>query len=379
MTRLPDLRAAQRVLIIRLSSIGDVIHALPISAVLGESFPHLELTWIVEEAAADVVRGNPYLHDVIVVPRERWKRGRKSPHIWREYLGFLRGLRERRFDVSLDLQGYAKSGLMAWAARAPYRLGWWKLHDIAGVVSRPLPHRPESVHRVEWFLDVARALGAEPSPVQFPLLTPPESFTQAQELLCGSGLKAESPFVVMNPATGDKMRRWGTEPYARLILLLAERHHLPTVLIGSRKDIPLCEAILRRVETQTLPSGVASPLLLAGKTDLKTLSALLRLASVQVCSDTGSAHIAAAVGCPTVAVYGPSDPAHAGPWAQEKNVLSGRPLCLPACSLEDQRCACPLPPQAADGAVSIAHCLRSITPEAVAERVAQAMRLSAPR
>jgi ADP-heptose:LPS heptosyltransferase len=97
MTRLPDLRAVRRVLIIRLSSIGDVVHALPVSAALGEAFPHLELTWIVEESAADVVSGNPYLHDVIVVPRERWKRGRKSPHIWREYLGFLRMLGERRF------------------------------------------------------------------------------------------------------------------------------------------------------------------------------------------------------------------------------------------------------------------------------------------
>src|SRR5262245_55151213 len=160
MTPLPDLRALRRVLIIRLSSIGDVIHALPVSAALGEAFPHLELTWIVEESAADVVRDNPYLHDVIVVPRERWKRGRKSPDIWREYLGFLRMLRERRFEVSLDLQGYAKSGLMAWAAAAPYRLGWWKQQDMAGMISRPLPHRPESIHRVDWFLDVARALGA---------------------------------------------------------------------------------------------------------------------------------------------------------------------------------------------------------------------------
>lgn len=99
MTKLPDLRTAQRVLIIRLSSIGDVVHALPVSAALGEAFPHLELTWIVEESAADVVRGNPYLHEVIVVPRERWKRGRKSPRIWREYLDFLQMLRERRFDV----------------------------------------------------------------------------------------------------------------------------------------------------------------------------------------------------------------------------------------------------------------------------------------
>jgi heptosyltransferase I len=379
MTRLPDLRAVRRVLIIRLSSIGDVVHALPVSAALGEAFPHLELTWIVEESAADVVAGNPYLHDVIVVPRERWKRGRKSPHIWREYLGFLRMLRERHFEVSLDLQGYAKSGLMAWAARAPHRLGWWKLHDIAGLVSRPLPHRPESVHRVDWFLDVARALGAEPETARFPLLTPPEAFAQAKETLCRGGIDPNAPYVVVNAATGDKMRRWGTEPYAQLITLLAQRYGLPSVLIGSRRDIPLCEEITQRVGMQTWPEGVPPPLILAGQTNLKELSALLQGCAAQVCGDTGSAHIAAAVDCPTICVYGPSDPAHAGPWGQEANVLSGRSLCQSGCSLERQCCAVPLPPAAASGSLSIAHCLRSISPETVADRVGQTLHALSPR
>jgi heptosyltransferase I len=369
MTPLPDLRAVRRVLIIRLSSIGDVIHALPVSAALGEAFPHLELTWIVEESAADVVRDNPYLHDVIVVPRERWKRGRKSPVIWREYLGFLRMLRQRRFDVSLDLQGYAKSGLMAWAAGAPYRLGWWKQQDIAGMVSRPLPHRPESVHRVDWFLDVARALGAASETVQFPIVTPPEAFARVTELLCAGGIDPKTPYVVVNAATGDKMRRWGTEPYARLIVLLAERYGLSSVLIGSGRDVPISEEIRQRTTAEGWPETVPPPFILAGQTNLKELSALLQGCAAQVCGDTGSAHLAAAVGCPTVAVYGPSDPAHAGPWGQDANVLSGRMLCRSDCSLEKQCCAYPLPPEAANGALSIAHCLRSLSPEAVADKV----------
>ncbi len=94
---LPDLNKARRVLIIRGSAIGDVIHAMPLSAVLKEAYPHLEITWIVEEICGDVALGNPYLHEVIVTPRSRWKRGRLSPRIWGEYLMFLRGLRA---DVS---------------------------------------------------------------------------------------------------------------------------------------------------------------------------------------------------------------------------------------------------------------------------------------
>src|SRR5438034_4016718 len=99
MSSLPDLRNLRRLAIIRSSSIGDVTHALPLSAALGEAFPNLELTWIVEEMSAEIVTGNPYLKEVIVIPRSRWKKGRwHSPQIWREYMAFLAGLRRRQFD-----------------------------------------------------------------------------------------------------------------------------------------------------------------------------------------------------------------------------------------------------------------------------------------
>src|SRR5580700_6267247 len=108
LTPLPDLNRVERVLIIRLSSIGDVAHALPVAAALKDSFPHLELTWIVEEMSADIVSGSPCLNSVIVIPRNRWKKqGRlTSPIVWREYCLLLRTIRRGRFDVALDLQGY---------------------------------------------------------------------------------------------------------------------------------------------------------------------------------------------------------------------------------------------------------------------------------
>src|SRR5579883_3466398 len=147
---LPDLRSVRRLLIIRLSSIGDVTHALPISAALGDAFPHLEISWVVEEMSAEIVMGNRYLREVFVIPRGRWKKGRwKSPQVWREMAAFYADLRRRKFDVSLDLQGYAKSAPVALAAGAPHKLGWWSLKDGANLVSRALPRRPESEHRVE--------------------------------------------------------------------------------------------------------------------------------------------------------------------------------------------------------------------------------------
>lgn len=381
---LPDLRSLRRLVILRLSSIGDVIHALPVSAALGEAYPHLEITWVVEEMSAEVVTGNPYLHDVIVVPRSRWKQGRtRSPRIWWEYLAFLAALRRRRFDVSLDLQGYGKSALMALAAGAPYRFGIGRMRDGAGLVSHPLPQRPESVHRTDRFLDVVRAFGIEPNPVRFPLFVPEEARTRVTELLCAGNIRPDRPYAVLNPATGNEVRRWGAFRYARLAVALAESYGLPSVLIGSGKDIPLCEDVRTRALAEMAGkqiSGVPAPVSLAGQTNLKELASVLEGCAVQVCGDTGSAHIAAALGRPTIALYGPTDPAFAGPWGQQDSVLSRRDLCTASCTVR----ACAVaeaarpaePGEDANGGPAgpmTARCLSAITPEEVCKKVGQVL------
>ena len=363
-----DLNRVKRLLILRLSSIGDVTHALPLSAALKEAFPHLEITWIVEEMSAEIVTGNPNLHEVIVVPRSRWKRGRwRSPQVWREYGAFVKTLRSRRFDVTLDLQGYAKSAFMALATGAPHRYGWWRLRDGANFVSRSLPRRPQSLHRVDWFLDVGRALGAEPKRVTFPLHVPEAARSRVRELLADGGIDPAAPYAVLNPAVGDQTRRWGAGRYAELARGLAHRCGLPSVLIGSGKDAEICgEVRTLALEGFEWPAEIAAPFSLAGQTDLKELAAVLEGCTVHICGDTGSAHIAAALERPVVALYGPTDPDMAGPWGQSDNVLSHRELCAVKCSVKQcvYTCAGGSAPQE-----NIARCLAAITPAEVLQRV----------
>ncbi|MCW3095623.1 MAG: lipopolysaccharide heptosyltransferase [Chthonomonadaceae bacterium] len=349
-TPILDLNRVERLLIIRLSSIGDVTHALPLSAALHEAFPNLEITWIVEEMSAEIVLGNPTLHEVIVVPRSRWKQGRwRSPQVWREYFAFMKALRARNFDVTLDLQGYAKSAFMALATGAKHRFGWWRLRDGANLVSRSLPRRPQSLHRVDWFLDVGRALGADPQRVTFPLHVPEEARRKVHGLLIAGGIDPTKPYAVVNPAVGDQTRRWGAQKYAELVQGLAVWFHLPAVLIGSSKDAVICEEVrtlaLRdlpiQAEGRTLatdvsvwPNEMPPPVSLAGQTSLKELAAVLEGCAVHICGDTGSAHIAAALERPVVAVYGPTDPAMAGPWGQSDHVISHRKQCHATCSVK---------------------------------------------
>ena len=363
-----DLNRVKRLLIIRLSSIGDVTHALPLSAALKEAFPHLEITWIVEEMSAEIVTGNPTLQEVLVVPRSRWKQGRwRSPQVWREYGAFMKALRGRQFDVTLDLQGYAKSAFIVLAAGAPHRYGWWRLRDGANLVSRRLPRRPQSRHRVDWFLDVGRALGAEPTRIFFPLAIPEEARSRVRTLLLAGGIDPAAPYAVLNPAVGDQTRRWGAAHYAELAKGLAQRFGLPCVLIGSGKDAAICREVhALALSGNEWPSGTVEPFSLAGQTSLKELAAVLEGCTVHVCGDTGSAHIAAAVERPVVALYGPTDPVLAGPWGQSENVLSHRELCAAKCSVKQcvyTRAGGSAPLE------TIARCLAAITPAEVLQRV----------
>jgi ADP-heptose:LPS heptosyltransferase len=340
-----------------------VVHALPVSAALGEAFPHLEITWVVEELASELVLGNPYLKEVIVAPRNRWKRGRLRPHVWKEYIAFLRGFRQREFDLTLDLQGYGKSAMIVLAARAPYRLGWWRLKDGSHLVSQAVPRRSESIHRVDCFLDVVRALGIEPETPRFPIAIADVARTQMIDRLCAAQIEPQLPFVVINPSGSNPVRRWSMARYANVATTLTERG-IPCVLVGAPSDKPLTQQIIDR----TLRAAPSAPLLdLAGQTGLKELAALLESAAVHVGGDTGSTHIAAAVGCPVVALYGPSDPAHAGPWGQQAHVLTHRDLCAARCS--ERRCALVQHSSAKSPEVLEARCMASLTTEETLARI----------
>ncbi len=364
---LPNLNQINRVLIIRLSSIGDVVHATPLSVALSEAFPHLEISWLVEEMSAEIVQGNPYLKEVIVVPRSRWKKGGwNSLHIWREKLAFLSSLRARKFDLTLDLQGYAKSGVMALATGAKHRIGWRRLRDGSEWISQAVPPRPESLHRVEWFLDVVGALGVQTETVNFPLTIPDSARQSLNTKLNAYGIEASRPYLVLNLATGNEVRRWGVEKYAELVLEIARRHPYSLILIGSKKDKPLNQALLDRIKPH-YPESLPPPVDLAGETNLKELMALLEQTAVHITGDTGSTHIAAAMGIPTLSLYGPTDPVHAGAWGQAERTLSHRELCTRGCG--GKECAHPClrkhPATEAGESPNVAACLDAITAQDV--------------
>lgn len=354
----PDMRQVRRVLIVKLSAIGDVVHTLPVSAALGDAFAHLEITWIVEAMAAPMVQGNPYLKEVIVLPPE-WRKSRFSLSSLHRLLALRRDLRARRFDIALDLQGLSKSALVAWASGARYRFGYDWMRELAPLIVTRVPRRPESVHIVDQFLDVARFLGAPVSEVKFPLHIPAEEDARARELLLEVGIGEGQPFLVVNPSEGGGGHKgWGAERFATALDVLARDPGLPVVLVGSKADLEVAEAIQHRT--------ACPPASLVGRTNLKQLAALLRRAALHLCGDTGSAHIAAALGTRVVSLFGRSNPVRLAPYGQADLALHHREECHAACRRfhetaplnSKQKCLAPPPV-----------CLASITVEEVAAAV----------
>jgi heptosyltransferase-1 len=311
-----DMASVRRVLIIKLSALGDIIHALPVSAALGEAFPHLELTWAVEEAFTPLISGNPYLAHVFPLPKIHGHQLR-SPAFHREYFRRMRDVRNRRFDLTLDLQGLTKSAFVAAMSGARVRLGYHWLREAAAFFERPIPRRPGSVHIVEQYLDVARFLGADATQVHFPFHIPEEEEQAVQRMLEAQGIPAGTDYISVNPASALALKQWSAESYAALMDRLRERLNVPMVLVTADK------AVAAKVQAAAKQPFVD----LAGGTNLKQLAAVLRRNLLHICGDTGSGHLAAALGRPVVSLMGPTDAERLSPYGQRRYVIRHREVC----------------------------------------------------
>lgn len=364
----PDMSQVRRLLIVKLSAIGDVVHSLPVSAALSQAFPHIEISWVVEATAAPVLQNNPHLQEIIVVPRAL-----KDRRPWaasaRELARFRRELRERRFDIALDLHGLSKSALVTRLSGARRRYGYDWLREVAPLLLDRVPRREESVHVVDQYLDVARFLGARPEKVVFPLSAGAAARERSERLLAEVGIEPSQPFIAINPTAGG----WGykgldAERLARLINGLAEAPSLPLVLVGGEGDAAITEETLRLASVRAAS--------LVGQTSLLELVAVLERCALHVAGDTGSAHIAAAVGKPVVTFFGRTNPDRLAPYGYRHFVVEHREQCKAVCRRfhetapvnSKQKCLAEPP-----------SCLEAIDPAEVVEMARKAMLQPEPR
>ena len=300
----------ENILVVKLSAIGDVIHALPVSYAIKEQYPEAHLTWVVEQAAYAILADNPCIDELILFEKAKF---RSIGGFLREIGPFRRRLRTRRYDASLDLQGLFKSAAIAWNAGAKLRIGTANMREGAHLVSRPVRGAHAGGHIVERYLDVARALGCRVGEVRFPVSVSDRDRMAADTLLAREGVQEGRPFVAFAVGANWPNKRWPVEHFAALADRLYHAHYVPVLVGGGRLDATLAEDILRVSE---IP-----PVNLVGRTNLKQLAHVFTRAALVLGGDTGPVHLAAGLRVPTVMLMGPTDANRNGPYGQLQNAI----------------------------------------------------------
>ena len=286
-----DVEPPRRILIVRMSALGDAIHGLPVACALRDAFPRAEIGWVVEGRHGDVLVEHPAIDHLIRVPR-RWL---KSPSA---VLGLRRHLRALRFDAAIDLQCLAKSGVASWLSGAPRRIGFAGLdsREWSGTF-RTTAVMPAATHVVDKYLELLRPLGIERPQVRFDVPAWSDAATEADHKIKQCGCP-ESGFAILNAGAGWPSKLWPAERYGRLAQRLAAEHGLASLAVwGGRSELPLAEQIVAH------SAGAAR---LAPSTSIAELAAVCRRAALFVGSDTGPLHLAVAVGTPAISLHGAS-------------------------------------------------------------------------
>jgi heptosyltransferase I len=316
----PDAPAPQRILIVRLSSMGDVIHALPAVTALRSAFPHATLGWLIEERWAELLctlptprsgprsPQRPLVDALHTVNLRRWRSSLLDTQTWERIAAGLSDLRAAHYDIALDLQGAVRSAILARRSRAPMVCGATQPREnLAGLwyTRKVLTH---GTHVVQQYLELAESLiGRKVETPDAVLPCDPLAEEFVTKRLRDRGL---TDFAILNPGAGWGAKQWPTERYGELARVLAQHGVKSLINFGPREEA-LAEAAAKS------SAGSAEPMSFS----ISELIALTRRARLFVGGDTGPMHVAAALRIPVVAIFGPTDPARNGPFATRSIVL----------------------------------------------------------
>jgi heptosyltransferase I len=294
-----------RILIVRLSAIGDAIQTMPVACALRERFPDGFLAWAVESRAAALLRGHESLDELIELPRG-WL---KSPGgVWR----LRRRLHELQFDTTIDVQSLTKSAILARLSAAKQRIGFG--NPGGRELSKWFNNQrvdPKTTHVVDRYLELLRPLGIESPTVRFLVPEHETDRTAAERIIGELGLAAG--FTIINPGAGWPSKLWPTDRYAVVARHLNDAWHLPTLVVWAGQA--------ERTMAEQIAHASDATIHIAPPTTLPQLAAISRQAKLFIGSDTGPLHLAAAVGTPCVGLYGPWPAARHGPYGSQHTAL----------------------------------------------------------
>ncbi len=359
----PATFAPQRILVIRLDLIGDLVMSLTLVRLLRRTYPDAEIDLLALPSSTPIAAADPDLAHVITYNPNVWRRPKallQTQH-WHEALALYRRLHARRYDLAVSVFG-AWAGVLAVLSGAPRRLGFGResypgfmTDSVAGWHWTAGEHK----HEVDYCLALAQAAGATVSAEdRIPHLTvTPQAHQEIEQLLRQEEMQPDALLIACHVSSNNgQSKRWPIPYWATLMDRLIHEQHATVVLTGAVEDVPFIKRITERMHGRVIN--------LAGKTSLLQLAALLQRASLLITGDSGPMHIAAAVGTPLIAIHGPTDPALSGPVSPHATVLRSDIWCSPCYQAEGP----------ADCRFHTTQCMKDITPAQVFAVVQEKMR-----
>jgi heptosyltransferase I len=325
----------RQILLIKPSSLGDIVHAMPTCAAIRRAYPKARLTWLVKHQWAGFVERIDGVDRVW--PVESTFTG---------WLSEVPSLRKERFDLVVDLQGLFRSAAIGWLSGSHLLVGFANGREGSPwFYSRRVPVPQLEMHAVDRYLLVAEAVGAEKSrDPEFHFHIPQTDYDEVNRLLSRSGAMPGISWVVMNVSARWQTKRWPAASFAEVADRLQQEGCGEVVMIGGPDERADAAAVIRMMKTPAIN--------LAGNTKVGLLPALLSRASLLITNDSGPMHVAAAVGTPVVALFGPTSAARTGPYGVGHNVLTKKVPCSPCFS---RSCHNSVPLE----------CLRTVSPDQV--------------
>ncbi len=317
----------KNILIIKLSSIGDVVHALPFLEVLKKSYPDSRIDWLVEEEASQVISGHPAINRIIISGRKRWQKEILDPSKFlknsSEAIRFYKELRFSSYDIVIDLQGLFRSGFLTALSRGKRKIGMSGAREGASFFLKEPPVAVDyDQHAIDRYLKIAGQLGCNTDirKGQIPV--------SEQDKKLADGIFASfsevKPLIAVNPMAKWKTKLWKPDKFSQLAEKLQKEIECRIIFTGSGQDRPIIEEIIKQT------GGRQDEIInLAGRTGLKELAYLYSGCSVLICTDTGPMHIAAAMGCRVVALFGPTSPLRTGPYGNGHMIIRSGIDCSP--------------------------------------------------
>lgn len=289
-----------KILIVRLSSIGDVVHTLPVLSVIRKELPDAAVSWVVEKSSAEILRGNPLLENLIEIDTRSFRGGKIIEEMLLEASRQIGILRRYDFDVALDFQGLLKSALVAKCTKTPRRCGFDK-ENLREPMSRFLLTEtfsvPQKVHVIRknlFLIERALKIKVPDKDFEFPIFTDDEHRREAEKIISEAGDK----FAILNPAGGWVTKLWAAEKFGHLADKLWKKNGLVSVVTTAPGEVDLAQKVLNNSRTGKT---------LAVEISLKGFYELARKAQIYIGGDTGPTHLAIAAGCSTVGIFGPTE------------------------------------------------------------------------